>query len=80
MGIELGRYLRKCRLAAGVTQREVSGKLGHTTAQYVSNIERGVSRPPKNWLRTYCRVVGANPLRVREMWVNDVRSELNGVL
>ena len=80
MGLELGRYLRKCRLKSKLTQRDVALHLGHTSAQYVSNVERGLARPSKGGIRTYCVLVGARPLTVREMWVNEVRSELNGVL
>lgn len=39
-------YLKNSRVAAGLSQRDVSEKLGYTTSQFISNWERGLSTPP----------------------------------
>jgi transcriptional regulator with XRE-family HTH domain len=47
----LAEFLKQKRVAAGLSQREVSDKLGYTTPQFVSNWERGVSHPPINAIK-----------------------------
>ena len=41
-----GRYLAEKRVAAGFTQREVADTLGYSSAQFISNFERGIAVPP----------------------------------
>ena len=43
------KRLKKMRLKAGLSQRDVSTALGYTSPQYVSNWERGKSHP-QSWL------------------------------
>jgi len=47
----IGQYLQEKRTATGLTQFQVAKKLGYLTAQYISNIERGVALPPNKALR-----------------------------
>lgn len=42
----LGEFLRKSRMRAGKSQKEVSEYFGFSTAQFISNWERGQSKPP----------------------------------
>lgn len=42
----LSAYMKRSREAAGLSQLEVGRKLGFTSAQFVSNWERGISGPP----------------------------------
>lgn len=47
VGLDLGKYLKKKREDAGLTQTEVGEALGYTSGhQYISNWERGLSSPP----------------------------------
>lgn len=43
---QLGEYLLKQRKAAGLTQKELSETLGYSSAQFISNFERGITAPP----------------------------------
>ena len=43
---EFGEYLKEKRLKADYSQREVSEKLGYSSPQFISNIERGLCAPP----------------------------------
>lgn len=47
----LAELLKEKRLAARLSQKEVAKRLGYTTAQFVSNWERGVSQPPVQVLK-----------------------------
>lgn len=40
------KYLKQKRENAGLSQKQVSEKLGYTTPQFISNWERGISTPP----------------------------------
>lgn len=47
----LAQVLHDLRMDAGLTQAQVSEYLGYSTAQFVSNWERGLSAPPVNILK-----------------------------
>ena len=49
--VALGQYLQDMRIRAEMTQREVSVKLGYSSAQFISNFERGISSPPLKKLK-----------------------------
>lgn len=41
-----GIFLKEKRIAAGLSQMAVAVELGYTTSQFISNWERGLSKPP----------------------------------
>jgi transcriptional regulator with XRE-family HTH domain len=49
--ITLADFLKQQRAAAGLSQGDVADKFGYSTPQFISNWERGVSRPPINVLK-----------------------------
>ena len=51
---KLGVFLKDVREDANLTQADVSHKLGYTSPQFISNIERGISVAP---LKTLSRMV-----------------------
>jgi len=51
---KLGHYLKDIRETAAMTQADVSHKLGYTSPQFISNIERGISVVP---LKTLARMI-----------------------
>ena len=51
---KLGTFLKDVREDANLTQADVSNKLGYTSPQFISNIERGISVAP---LKTLARMV-----------------------
>ncbi len=42
----VGTFLKTMRQRAGLTQHDLASKLSYTTAQFISNWERGISLPP----------------------------------
>lgn len=46
----VGKYFKQQRIKAKLTQAEIAMACGFTTAQMVSNWERGMSSPPKTVL------------------------------
>lgn len=55
---KLGRHLRKLRTQAGLSQVDVSTKLGYRSNQFVSNWERGLSYPPMRSLFVLSNLYG----------------------
>lgn len=53
---ELGSYLQTMRIKAGLTQREVSLTLGYSSAQFISNFERGIAVPPLKKLKVLVKI------------------------
>lgn len=47
---ELGSFLRDQRLDLGLTQGDIAEQMGFESGQYVSNWERGICLPPKNFV------------------------------
>jgi transcriptional regulator with XRE-family HTH domain len=43
---EFGQFMQSARLKAGLSQRELSNYLGYSSAQFISNFERGIALPP----------------------------------
>lgn len=54
---EIGRRLKKARLDAKLTQKEVADKLG-ITYQAISNYERGTNRVDTDTLSKLCKIYG----------------------
>ena len=57
---KLGQYLKDTREHARLTQADVSTKLGYTSPQFISNIERGISVAP---VKTLARMVSLYKVR-----------------
>ena len=73
---ELGKYIRNCRVRAGLTQAEISSKLGYTSSQFVSNWERGVSMPPMGTIAVLSKMIKLDPKKVIDIYVDGTRSLL----
>ncbi|RZA08241.1 MAG: helix-turn-helix domain-containing protein [Proteobacteria bacterium] len=69
----LGDYLQKMRLEANLTQREVSQALGYSSAQFISNFERGIAVPPLKKLKILVKMYGMAVDTVMEMILNAER-------
>lgn len=75
--MSLGRQLREWRLARGLTQMQVSTPLGHGTAQFVSNWERGISLPPYSSLRTLSKLLGVRHRKLVDLVIGTQKAELD---
>ena len=52
----LSVFLREKRTHAGLSQAKVARILGYSTAQFVSNWERGISEPPLETLKVLAKL------------------------
>jgi len=64
---DLGTYLATCRNAVGLTQKKIADKLGYSSAQFISNFERGIAAPPIKKLKPLIKMVKAEPAKVRDL-------------
>ena len=49
------KILKDMREKSGLTQRDIAMKLKYTTPQFISNWERGLSRPPIKDIKTIAK-------------------------
>lgn len=55
--INVGNVIKEARIAAGLSQGDLAYKLGYSTPQFVSNLERGVSLPPIKSMKKIARII-----------------------
>lgn len=76
----LGEYLQKMRTRANLTQREVSNTLGYSSAQFISNFERGIAVPPLKKLKALIKMYDMPAQAVMELILESEREQLEHAL
>ncbi len=72
----LGHFLREKREQKGLTQAQVANKLGYGSPQFISNIERGISRVPVKSLKYFISVYDLRPEDVIDILLEEKRAQL----
>lgn len=73
---KLGAWLKEKIEAAGLTQLELSTKLGYASGQFVSNWTRGVSYPPAKAIPTLAETLGVDSNELAEKVVDGILTNL----
>ena len=73
---ELGIYFKNVRKEGGLTQVQVSKKLGHATCQYISNVERGACVPSAKYVKVLCRIARHSLFDTIEMCIKTYEYKL----
>lgn len=73
---KLGQFLKDVRENVDLTQADVSQKLGYTSPQFISNIERGISVVPLKTLARMCALYKVNPESVVKIILESQRKLL----
>lgn len=73
---KLGHFLREKRELKGLTQAQVAQRLGYGSPQFISNIERGISRVPIKSLRQFIEVYDLRPDDVIDLLLEEKRLQL----
>ncbi len=68
---KIAKYLKSCRIKAGVSQGQIAKSLGYSSAQFVSNWERGKSMPPLNAVPKLAKLIRLNPTHVVDLYVEE---------
>ncbi len=67
------KYFRDKRIEAGKTQSELAEQLGFSSAQIVSNWERGICAPPMASLKTLIKILKLDPEEVTDVITEENR-------
>ena len=78
IGLRLGERLRQLRVAAGLTQSELAGE--RFSKEYVSQIERGKTRPTKDTVEWLADRLGVDAGFLANGVATDERGRLEGAL
>lgn len=78
--MKIGHYLKSKREKLKITQSQIAKALGYTSAQLVSNVERGVCSPPLSCLGKWCDLVKANKKRVMNIMLKEHKNKLSKAL
>lgn len=70
------RLLKSSRRGAKLSQRDVAKNLGYTSAQFVSNWERGLSSPPVETLPKLCELYKCKPMPLINARLADLKAEM----
>ena len=76
----LGSYLKDKRSSKGLTQSDVARKLGYSTPQFISNIERGLCAPPVKNLKVLVKLYKLDPEELLDIILNEEESSLRKAL
>jgi transcriptional regulator with XRE-family HTH domain len=77
---KMGIFLREKREQKGLTQAQVALQLGYGSPQFISNIERGVSRVPVKSLKYFIDLYGLQTNEVIDILLDEKRQQLHKVL
>jgi len=53
----VSKLIREAREREGLSQKEVATRLGYTSSQFISNIERGLCGIPEQQARKFCDIL-----------------------
>jgi len=68
--VTVGVFLKDLRIRAGLSQLELSLKMGYSTPQFISNWERGVSEPPCKSIKKLSQVLSYDESDLRRVLAN----------
>src|SRR4051795_3875851 len=77
-GLRLGERLRQLRVAAGLTQSDLAGE--RFSKEYVSQIERGKTRPTRETIEWLAVRLGVDPGFLANGVATDERGRLEGAV
>lgn len=72
----LGQYLKDAREESNLTQAQVAKKLGLSSPQYISNVERGLCPVSVDQLAKLIPLYRLNPHQIVDIMVENHRSLL----
>ena len=77
---QFSAYLKRKRIAAGLSQAEVSRRLGYTSSQFVSNWERGLAKPPLPAMSKLIKLYSIDADEVLDHYLSATKNRLQKVL
>lgn len=68
----LNKMLKEQRIKKGFSQAEAARKLGYETPQFISIMERGLSKVPMSALRKISKTYGLSIVRLKSAYMSEV--------
>ena len=78
--VPLSEFLRSTRERVGLSQLDVATQLGYTSAQFISNWERGLSNPPPQAVKILASVFHLNADDFFEFYLEHSKQRLESQL
>lgn len=66
-----GKLIHKSRLKKNLSQADLAKELGWNTAQFVSNIERGLAEVPPKYVKKISKVLSLDPSELLKSIIVD---------
>lgn len=76
----IGSFLKHHRVKVGLTQSDVAEKLGYTSPQFISNIERGLCSAPVKHLKDLATMYSLNTEELIELLLSEHENLLRHAL
>jgi len=76
----LGAFIKTRRKTTGITQKKVSDALGWSSAQFVSNIERGTANLPADKVVKMARILKTEPEILVRLHVRQYTTEFTNLV
>ncbi|HEY8272079.1 MAG TPA: helix-turn-helix transcriptional regulator [Pseudobdellovibrionaceae bacterium] len=73
--MKIGEFLKQKRLEAGLSQGSMAKRLGYTSPQFISNWERGLSKPPRSKLKKISLVLKINSEQFFDSYIDILLEE-----
>lgn len=73
---KFGSFLKKARQSRKYSQGDVAKVLGYSSAQFISNLERGISPPPLKVLKVLVKLYDVKPDEVMRVIEDEQRRQL----
>jgi DNA-binding XRE family transcriptional regulator len=72
----VSQYLREKRIESNLTQMDAAKHLGHSTAQYISNLERGLCEPSVEMAINLCEFYGGSRKELYQLMIDLYEAQL----
>ena len=72
----VAQFLRSVRIKKDITQIDAARSLGHSTAQYISNFERGLCEPSVEMALKLCEFYGVTKRELYDLMMENYQEAL----
>lgn len=70
------QFIKSARESVGLSQRELAEKLGYSTGQFISNMERGLCSLPLNKMKKLCKLTKSHLCDLADVKQYDFKNSL----
>lgn len=75
--MSVAEFFKKARENANMTQKEISDKLGYSTPQFISNVERGICLFPMAKVKEFVKVTKCSAKDLKKTYVDAYNKEIS---